>query len=297
LLGTTLTYVDEPPTLTEGVLFYSVRASDEEGKTLGPPTMVRTQPKFVEEVVVSVQLADRVQISWKSPQDKRIIGYHVERAPVEVVSEDQLKPLKSQTPALDPPSVGGVRKVGLFTRLTTTPLLETSFVDTQVKLSEPVAVDGPTVNQRKFSAEQIDLNGTPYLKGVFAYRVLAVNRRGEFSGPSPGVLTIPSMPQHLFAKEEGTKCHLKWKPNPETHIAGYRVYRMDGRFKDAKIQRLTPQPIKGTEFTDPDAGKETRRYYVVPVDTLGQEGHPSSPVWFQREWQDFYKTFQGEWHQ
>jgi len=36
---------------------------------------------------------------------------------------------------------------------------------------------------------------------------------------------------------------------------------------------------------------------VVAVDTLGQEGFPSAPVWFEREWKQYYKPFVGEWHQ
>jgi hypothetical protein len=60
---------------------------------------------------------------------------------------------------------------------------------------------------------------------------------------------------------------------------------------------LTPDPISGTSFADDQAGKSSRRYYIVAVDAIGQEGLPSSPVWFQREWRDFYKPFVEEWHQ
>jgi hypothetical protein len=52
-----------------------------------------------------------------------------------------------------------------------------------------------------------------------------------------------------------------------------------------------------TTYTDPTAGKDTRRFYIVAVDTLGQEGFPTSPVWFNREWKQFYAPFMGEWHQ
>ena len=83
----------------------------------------------------------------------------------------------------------------------------------------------------------------------------------------------------------------------ERGIRGYRVYRMDGRFNKEPITRLTGEPIDGTTFADPDAGKSSRRYYVVAVDALGQEGYPSSPVWFEREWKSFYQPFVGEWHQ
>lgn len=60
---------------------------------------------------------------------------------------------------------------------------------------------------------------------------------------------------------------------------------------------LTPEPQTDTTFSDNTAGTKTRRYYIVAVDALGQEGFPSSPVWFQREWQTYYTPFIGEWHQ
>ena len=61
--------------------------------------------------------------------------------------------------------------------------------------------------------------------------------------------------------------------------------------------RWTTEPITAMTFQDESAGKQARRYYIVAVDALGQEGFPSSPVWFQREWRDFYLPFIGEWHQ
>jgi hypothetical protein len=90
---------------------------------------------------------------------------------------------------------------------------------------------------------------------------------------------------------------LKWQANREKGIAGYRVYRMDGRYDNEPVSRLAEEPITRTTFEDDAAGKETRRYYVIAVDALGQEGFPSSPVWFQREWRDYYVPFIGEWHQ
>jgi hypothetical protein len=111
------------------------------------------------------------------------------------------------------------------------------------------------------------------------------------------VLTIPAAPQFVFSREQGTTCNLKWRAEPAERIAGYRVYRMDGRYDKEPVSRLTDKPIATTTFDDPEAGKTARRYYVVAVDALGQEGFPSSPVWFQREWRSFYVPFVGEWHQ
>ena len=60
---------------------------------------------------------------------------------------------------------------------------------------------------------------------------------------------------------------------------------------------MTAEPIKEAKFSDPQAGKVTRRYWIVAVDALGQEGGPSAPAWFQREWKRYYDPFVGEWHQ
>jgi hypothetical protein len=90
---------------------------------------------------------------------------------------------------------------------------------------------------------------------------------------------------------------LKWAANPERGLTGYCVYRMDNRWDKDPISRLTPDPLSATRYADPTAGRSTRRYYVVAVDALGQEGFPSSPVWFQREWRQYYAPFVGEWHQ
>ncbi len=116
-------------------------------------------------------------------------------------------------------------------------------------------------------------------------------------GPSPYVLTIPSAPQQVFSRERGTECDLKWAANPEQKLRGYRVYRLDGRWAHQPVTRLTAEPIDRTTFSDTAAGKVSRRYHVVAIDALGQEGIPSAPVWFEREWKSFYKPFVGEWHQ
>ena len=61
--------------------------------------------------------------------------------------------------------------------------------------------------------------------------------------------------------------------------------------------RLTTEPIAEPKFIDRDAGLEPRRYWIVAVDALGQEGIPSSPTWHYRTQRDFYVPFVGDWHQ
>jgi hypothetical protein len=270
-----------------------------EAKTSAPPPAPKShpQPRIVEDIVVSVVSAKQVEIAWVPSSAQDVAGYHVERAPVEVLTEDQLKRLKKQTPPLAEPSVGAIKRIGQFKRLTSGPVREGKFTDATIDLSSREPNSGESIYERNFNAEQFDESGKPYRLAVFAYRVHAVNGRGTESGPSPAGFTIPSPPQWVFAKEEGTTCRLKWSANPEKGISGYRVYRMNGRYDKDAIVRLTGAPISGLAHSDPEAGKVARRYYVVAVDALGQEGFPSSPVWFEREWKRFYEPFTAEWHQ
>jgi hypothetical protein len=255
----------------------------------------RTQPRPPEDVVVSVLGEKEVRVSWRPPVQGDVAGYVVEEALVETATEDQLIRLKSRTPPLESPSVGSITAIGHFQRMTPAPLKETSF-GTRLGFNRGPGIGNP-IYSREFGKADYDPKGRSYSFPVAVFRVRAVNALGVESGPSPAVLTIPSSPESVFAKEEGTTAHLRWAANPEEGIKGYRVYRMDGRFDKEPVTRLTPEPIQSLTFSDPEAGKKSRRYYVVAVDALGQEGHPSSPVWFEREWKSFYKPFTGEWHQ
>jgi hypothetical protein len=294
------TYVDRE--VTPGTI-YRYQVSTFADRQQSPPTpWVSAQPRFAENVLVSVLDARQVEVSWTPPSGDGIAGddiagYHVERAVVEVVTDDQHRRIKKQTPPLELPSVCQIRRIGAFTRLTSQLQKEATFVDGAIDMNKPLMVEGEPLDERSISREDFDPSGRAYPFAVYAYRVRAVNHLGVVGGASPAVLTIPSSPQHVFAKEDGTTCHVKWAANREKNIKGYRVYRMDGRFNNEPITRQTADPISATMFSDPAAGKQTRRYYVVAVDALGQEGFPSSPVWFDREWQAFYKPFVGEWHQ
>ena len=270
------------------VNFYEVRAGSSVARG-------RAQPRTVDDLLASVISKGEVELSWKPVSDAA--AYVVERAVVEVATDDQLKMLKSRTASLDRPSVGAIVKVGVFRRLTDAPARGLSWTDRSVDLEKPASVEGEPVWQRPVSADSLLKDGKPYPLAVYAYRVRAVNALGAESGPSAPAFTIPSSPQHVFSREEGATCHVKWKPSAEKGIKGYRVYRMDGRWDKDPVTRLTPEPVAETAFSDPGAGKGSRRYYILAVDALGQEGFPSSPVWHEREWKSFYKPFTGDWHQ
>ena len=292
------TYHDRP--LKPGaVYYYAVRSVGSDGAEGADSVKVRTQPPIIEDVVVSVVSTTRIALRWNYASLKDLSGFVVERAAVGVLSEDQLRRLKGQTPPLPEPSVGLIHEIGQFVRLTKSLLRERSYLDTTADLAMVLGREGEPspIYQRTIHADQLDKDSNAYRFGVYAYRIRAVNALGVESGPSPTVFTIPSAPQWLFAREQGTACQLKWAANPEQKLNGYRVYRMDGRYDKDPIRRLTPQATSSLTFEDPAAGTATRRYYVVAVDTLGQEGFPSSPVWFEREWKAYYQRFIGEWHQ
>jgi hypothetical protein len=279
---------------------YAMRAVDALGKESEETPRLRMQPRIVEDVVVTVGSAKEISLAWKAPAGAVDVTYHVERAVVEVFSEDEIVRLKKDTPPLEEPSVGGIRAIGPFVRLTREPIKETAYMDTGVDLMKPQVIEGTAIYKHRFGKDQIDAKGKPYRFAVHAYRIRAVNALGVESGPSPYFLTIPSAPQSVFAREEGAKCHLQWEANPERRLKGYRVYRMEGpriNGPGQKVTRLTSAPLDQVVYTDLAAGKDTHRYWIVPVDVLGQEGFPSAPVWHYRQYRTYYEPFVGDWHQ
>ena len=148
------------------------------------PSKPRSEPHIVEDAVVSVLSPSRVDLAWKASADVRVIGYHVERAAAEVFSEDQLVRLKKQTPPLVEPSAGALRRIGPFARVTTAPVKATTFIDTNIDLTNPQSVTGEPVYERKFNREQFDESGRLYRFGVFVYRIRAVNAAGVESASS-----------------------------------------------------------------------------------------------------------------
>ena len=263
------------------------------------PTKARTQPRLIEDVICSVHSPTKVTLAWPAAKEADVIGYHVERAPVEVFTEDQIIRLRKDTAPLNPPAVGAIKAIGKFEKLTKEPIKENTYTDIAVDLTKRTAVKDEIYRHRFVSSQLYD-DGRAYRYGVYSYRVRAVNALGVESGGGPYALTIPSAPQHVFSKEDGAKCHLKWEKNPEHGIKGYRVYRMESpRINGAgqPVTRVTNEPIGEDRYLDENVNKDTRRYWIVAVDALGQEGYPSAPTWFERQYKKYYVPFTGEWHQ
>jgi hypothetical protein len=263
------------------------------------PKVAREKPRMVEDVIATVHSPTKVALTWTPPAQEPLT-YHVERAVVEVYSEDQIVRLRKDTVPLAEPSVGAVKAIGEFVRITKAPLASPAFVDESIDLARPAGIEGKPIHVRTMRDDQLHADGKPYRFAVYAYRVRAINGRGVESGAGPYALTIPSSPQWLFSKEDGDKCHLKWAANAEKGLKGYRVYRMESpriNGPGQPVTRLTAEPLVEPRFLDEAAGKVTRRYWVVAVDALGQEGFPSAPTWHWRQYRSYYVPFTGEWHQ
>jgi hypothetical protein len=201
---------------------------------------------------------------------------------------------------MQPPSdlaVGRIRQVGIFVR-DGQPLLDPTVEGTSRQLDlmggHSQRIESP-IFEHELRDEQLHPDGKPYRFAVCAFRMIAVNRWGHESGPSPVQFTFPAAVQGVFAREEGDSAtRLRWESKPG---ARFHVYRHNGRYDKSPIMRLTDQPIHDTEFLDETAGRDTRRYEIVAVDALGQEGAPSQPVWSRREWRKYYLPYTQEWHQ
>jgi hypothetical protein len=254
---------------------YKVKAVGADGAE-GPFSFsARTQPRVLLKPVVSVVAKDRVEVTWNAHPARDIAGYNVYRglAAVRTVKRGEPKAWRDNDPEYPEPLVVSVRDITGIEKLNADPVKGTAFVDTKADLTR----------------KGTEADGHRY--AVYAYLVKSVNRLGTESGPSSYALTIPSAPAHVLLREQGGKAELKWAANPEKGVAGYRLYRKGkGAFE---VVRATDELVKETRYLDGRPGGRTR-YWVVAVDALGQEGEPSSPVWYGQSYKGFYA---GEWHQ
>lgn len=254
--------------LTAGkTYFYRVSAESR------PSVSARTQPRVLLKPVVSVLAADKIEVTWNAHPAKDLAGYNVYRGTVSVATVKKGAPgaWKDNDPEYAEPQVVAVRDIANLVKLNDAPLAETTFTDSRIDLSKK----GPESGD--------------YKNAVYAYIVRAVNRLGTESGPSPYALTLASEPENVLVREKSGAAEIKWDASREKGVAGYLVYEV----ADQNVTRLTAEAVKGTTFTPP-AGTAMKRYLIVAVDALGQEGQPSSPAWVNKSYKGFYA---GDWHQ
>jgi hypothetical protein len=266
----------------------STRRSDLQGRTVpgrGPrgrqdlllsrrPVRVGPhQPRVLLKPVVSVLASDKVEVSWNGHPAKDIAGYNVYRGVVSVQT------VKKGTPAPGRTTIRSTRNRRSWRSATSRPS-PGSMRRRSRRRASPTRPS--TSRRRRPSRETIKY-------AVHAYIVRAVNRLGTESGPSPYALTIPSEPENVLLREKGGAAEIRWDPSKEKGVAGYLVYEI----ADQKVARITPELVKATTFSAA-SGSAPKRYSIVAVDAIGQEGQPSSLVWCNKSYKGFYP---GEWHQ
>jgi fibronectin type 3 domain-containing protein len=254
--------------------FYTVTTVGEDGSESNPSFRVRTSPRVLIKPVVSALAAGTVEVRWNAHPASDVIGYNVYRGLVtaRTVRKGTPQAWRDNDPEYAEPMIVQVQDITNIQRLNSESITGTTLTD-------------------KIDLTKRGTEAPGYRYVVYAYIIRAVNRLGTESGPSPYALTIPSEPVNVFCRENGEVAELKWDANPERDIVGYHVYKLTGGVWN--IARVTDTPVNATTFSH-HAGHEKTRYWLVAVDALGQEGQPSSPVWFRQSYRGFYS---GEWHQ
>ena len=146
----------------------------------------RSRPPLVDGIVASVLDAKHVKVAWQPSRAAGVVGYHVERAVVDAFSEDEIVRLRKDTPPLAEPSIGGIRAIGAFRRLTDKPIAVPTFEDVGLDLTKPAEVEGKPIFLHRFGKDQVNASGKKYRFAVYAYRVPhAVDRQGSRKRPEP----------------------------------------------------------------------------------------------------------------
>src|SRR5262249_49680488 len=140
--------------LAPGTLYHYAVKAVADGKESDISVRARTQPPLIEDGIASVLSAKEVRLAWAAPKASDVVGYHVERAVVEVFSDDEILRLKKDTAPLDEPSVGALKAVGPFVRLTKEPVKAAAFTDDKLDLTKPQTVEGEPTFVNRFRSDQ-----------------------------------------------------------------------------------------------------------------------------------------------
>jgi hypothetical protein len=119
---------------------------------------------------------------------------------------------------------------------------------------------------------------------TYVYSVRAFVRRRESLAVTPFSATgevvaadrfPPLAPENVRAVAVPGAVEIAWSPNEEGDLAGYYVYRADGR----EFARMNPLPLRVPVFRDPTVRPGAQyRYHVRSADRKGNESEPSEEV-------------------
>ncbi len=118
------------------------------------------------------------------------------------------------------------------------------------------------------------------------YRVSVLDARGEGAPSDPTALTSTEatvLPAPVNIRATNTNSVLvTWTPSPLPTVAGYHVYRSGTSTATAETQ--TVAPVVSASYHDTSTAEYTEYWYrVATVDTSGNVGVPSPPVYIRTE--------------
>jgi hypothetical protein len=155
---------------------------------------------------------------------------------------------------------------------------EPNLVSYLVTTRTPGALDYETVTQVGMVNEFV-LSSPPSDSLYFGLSVLdSQGKRALIAEEVLGVLSsVPGAPNGLAANADDSAIHLTWSANPESDVAGYKVYRSTTPGGGYVLQ--TPVPVPAPAYDDAAAAPHTFYYYVVTaVDSKSKESPFSDEV-------------------
>lgn len=269
--------------VTPGTIYYYRIAPVISGSEGRKSSFARSQPRVMNAPLVEAMPDYTVDISWDAHTDSDIAGYNLYRGVATIhtnttiVAEDcswtDNRGKETVYDDYSTPVIEMIRNVTTIRKLNTAGLITgTSYSDVNAALSLPN------------SEHHAD-----YEYAVYAYIIKAVNKLGVESGPSPYRITIPSAPRNVLLSGN----QIKWDAAAESTVIGWNVYKWDDYYQP--VDKINTSLITSSPYILPELSyRGSDRFWVVPVDSLGQEGVPSVPVYYR----DFYNGFHsGTWHQ
>jgi Tol biopolymer transport system component/subtilase family serine protease/fibronectin type 3 domain-containing protein len=114
--------------------------------------------------------------------------------------------------------------------------------------------------------------------GIYNYQLSAVDLNGLESPLTDnlevvvGDVEAPTAPSNLTAVVQGIDIVLSWDENSEPDLAGYDIYRQSA----AGPIKLNNSLLSSAGFVDPDLLNGSYTYFVIAVDTIGNQSAPSN---------------------